>query len=101
MSDLPEVPDFLGKYARVETVSRIIAAAQEQKQNYHVEMVVNGRTLDDHIGNDEKLPTYREQLAVLDKGIEDVAAENTDIAEELVAAALKSRRRIELDVSAG
>jgi hypothetical protein len=99
---LPAVPDFLGKDARIMTVSDLFEQAQHQKLHFSQMMLVNGHASEDAIPQDappegEDAPpvvTYGARLKTLDEGIASLLAANEDIADDLAEEALIRRKKI-------
>lgn len=100
LTTIPAVPDFLGKAARVESVSSLIQRAQEQVQHLEHIMILNGQTLDDPISVDGggDSPTYRSRLNSLGEGISALMSENSDIFEELIGESVQRRKQVERQI---
>jgi len=97
---LPEIPDFLGKAARVDSVASLIQQGQEQLQNFRGMMILNGHKPSDPMPvtdakSGDSIPTYGERFKSIDAGIRSLMEENADIYEELVAEAVARRKQVE------
>lgn len=104
-ASVPEMPDFLGKAARIRSVADLLASAQEQYAQLHQLMTVNGQGEGDPIaagdGKDGTAPpSYAERFTALRDGMAALLAENPDIHDELAAEALKRRKRLERELEA-
>ena len=101
LPSLPDAPDFLGKAARVEQVSNLLANAQEQALNLRSTMLMNGHTAENKIptmDGSAAEKTYGQRMTILAQGMAALLAEHQDITEELAEAAIERRRRIAVQI---
>jgi hypothetical protein len=100
---LPELPDFLGKRARVDGVATMLGQAQSQLGLLERLMLVNSDDVDDPVRMDlqpgqlppANVPTYRERIAQLNEGMAALWAENADIHEELREESKARQKKVE------
>ena len=94
LNALPAIPDFLGTVSRVQSVADLIQSAQGQLQQLRGMMVVNDQDESDSIPTQEGGETvaYCDRIAAIETGMRKLMEGNQDIADELVAEAVRRRR---------
>jgi hypothetical protein len=96
-TNLAPLPDFLGTVGRVKTLADLLQQGQSQLVSLEAQMIVNGQSRDEPIDVTGKNPTtYGERIAALKQGMQELFAANEDVREELIAAAVKARRDMEM-----
>jgi hypothetical protein len=97
LSQLPNVPDFLGKAERVDSVASLIQSGQKQLGYLKNLMVLNGESVEDRVPADDNSRdlTYQQRFDALEKGIQDLMEQNSDIREDLIGEAVIRRKEIE------
>lgn len=95
-NSIPELPDFLGKAGRVTTVAELLTGGQAQLAALRAQRVLNRHEITDPLpGTNPEGITYERRFKELEAGMAELLTENADIHDELVAAAVKSRRDAE------
>jgi len=89
---VPDLPDFLGKTARIQSVSNLIEQAQAHLQDNEFARIINGHRESDPIivGRDDA-PTYAERAKQLTEGMRALLSKNADIADHLAGEAARRR----------
>lgn len=104
--ELDDLPDFLGKAARVERVGALLQSGQEQIAGLRAGMIANCHEDGDPIPTPpppagQEPPdteTYGERIQRLHEGMAALWRDNEDIREDLTAEAVRRRKVVEKQI---